>query len=83
MFDWNLSSNVHRIVTDEAVVYPFAMDKKFQRKHRTVNHSIQWVRPGDIEIHTNTIEDAFSLLKRGITGNFHRVSIKHFAAISG
>ena len=28
-------------------------------------------------IHTNTIESAFSLLKRGIVGNFHKVSIKH------
>lgn len=28
-------------------------------------------------IHTNTVESAFSLLKRGIVGNFHRVSIKH------
>ena len=25
----------------------------------------------------NTIENAFSLLKRGIIGNFHKVSIKH------
>jgi hypothetical protein len=28
-------------------------------------------------IHTNTIENAFSLIKRGIIGNFHKVSIKH------
>jgi hypothetical protein len=28
-------------------------------------------------IHTNTVESAFSLLKRGIVGNFHKVSIKH------
>jgi ISXO2-like transposase domain len=27
--------------------------------------------------HTNTIENSFSLLKRGIYGTFHRVSIKH------
>jgi hypothetical protein len=25
----------------------------------------------------NTVESAFSLLKRGIVGNFHKVSIKH------
>ena len=29
------------------------------------------------EIHTNTIESAFSLFKRGIIGQFHKVSIKH------
>ena len=27
--------------------------------------------------HTNTIENAFSLLKRGVYGTFHQVSIKH------
>jgi len=27
--------------------------------------------------HTNTIENAFSLLKRGVYGTFHKVSIKH------
>ena len=34
--------------------------------------------PGDI--HTNTVESAFSLLKRGIVGTCHRVSAKHLAA---
>jgi hypothetical protein len=29
------------------------------------------------DVHTNTVESAFSLLKRGITGSFHQVSIKH------
>ena len=28
-------------------------------------------------IHTNTVESTFSLLKRGLIGSFHRVSIKH------
>lgn len=27
--------------------------------------------------HTNTIESAFSLLKKGLYGSFHHVSIKH------
>lgn len=58
-------------------MYPFAIDKDFKRKHRTVNHSIEWVNPQDIEVHTNTAESAFSLFKRGIIGSFHRVSIKH------
>ena len=31
----------------------------------------------DTRIHTNTVESAFSLLKRGLIGSFHRVSIKH------
>jgi transposase-like protein len=77
LLDRHISSHTQRIMTDTAMVYPFAMDKDFQRKHETVNHSREWVKPGDIEVHTNTIESAFSLLKRGLIGSFHRVSIKH------
>ncbi len=44
-------------------------------KHRVINHSIGSYVNG--MIHTNTVESAFSLLKRGIVGNFHKVSIKH------
>ncbi len=29
------------------------------------------------DLHINTIENAFSLLKRGVYGTFHKVSIKH------
>ena len=32
------------------------------------------------EVHTNTVESAFSLLKRGIMGTWHRVSVKHLPA---
>ena len=28
-------------------------------------------------VHTNSIESAFSLLKRGIVGQFHQLSLKH------
>lgn len=31
-------------------------------------------------LHTNTVESAFSLLKRGIVGTWHRVSAKHLPA---
>jgi ISXO2-like transposase domain/Transposase zinc-ribbon domain len=77
LLDRHISSNTRRIMTDAAVVYPFAMDKDFKPKHRSVNHSIEWVKPGDISVHTNTIESAFSLLKRGLIGSFHHVTIKH------
>lgn len=44
-------------------------------KHQTVNHSIgEYVR-GDV--HTNTIEGYFSILKRGIVGTYHHVSPLH------
>jgi len=43
--------------------------------HHPVNHSIgEYVR-GDI--HTNTIEGYFSVMKRGITGVYHHVSPQH------
>ena len=77
LVDRHISTGVKRIVTDSAIIYDFALDQDFQAKHRSVNHSKEWVKPGDIEIHTNTVESAFSLLKRGLIGSFHRVSIKH------
>lgn len=36
-----------------------------------------------MDTHTNTIESAFSLLKRGIMGSFHHVSIKHLPRYLG
>jgi transposase-like protein len=44
-------------------------------KHRMVRHTI-----GEYVVgmnYTNSIESAFSLLKRGVIGSFHRISIKH------
>ena len=49
-------------------------------KHRVIKHTIGSYVDGDI--HTNTVESAFSLLKRGIVGNFHKVSDKALAALS-
>ena len=72
----HVSPNVGRVYTDSAAVYDFAMNESLSSKHRTVNHSIQWVVPGS-RIHTNTVESSFSLLKRGLIGSFHRVSTKH------
>jgi hypothetical protein len=44
--------------------------------HETVNHTInEYVR--DQVIYTNTIEGAFSHLKRTIIGTYHKVTIKH------
>lgn len=42
--------------------------------HKTVNHSIEYVNGW---IHTNSIESFWALLKRGIVGQFHKVSVKH------
>ncbi|HTQ39155.1 MAG TPA: IS1595 family transposase, partial [Pirellulales bacterium] len=57
------------IYTDDWKAYEGIADAN--TKHETVNHSIEeWVR-GDV--HTNTIESVWSLLKRSIIGSFHRV----------
>jgi transposase-like protein len=77
LLDRHISADTERIMTDSSIIYDFAMDEDFKQKHDSVNHSREWVKPGDINIHTNTVESAFSLLKRGLIGSFHRVSIKH------
>jgi transposase-like protein len=76
LLEANLATTVSRVYTDDAAVYSFAMSENLSARHRTVNHSIQWIVPGS-RIHTNTVESSFSLLKRGLIGSFHRVSTKH------
>lgn len=49
--------------------------------HHSVNHSIgEYVR-GDV--HTNTIEGYFSIMKRGITGVYHHISAQHLKRYLG
>ncbi|MGA9565405.1 MAG: IS1595 family transposase [Candidatus Korobacteraceae bacterium] len=73
----NISQDVDVIVTDDLRAYPKAVGGL---KHETVNHSAgEYVRFGT-DIHTNSIESAFSLLKRGIIGTWHKVSTKHLQA---
>ncbi|MGO9864509.1 MAG: IS1595 family transposase [Terriglobales bacterium] len=72
----NVSRDVQRVITDESSIYPFAFDGYCASKHETIAHKYEYVR-GDV--HTNTIESAFSLLKRGIMGSFHSISIKHLS----
>jgi transposase-like protein len=43
--------------------------------HHSVNHSINEYVRGDI--HTNTIESYFAIMKRGIAGVYHHVSAQH------
>jgi transposase-like protein len=73
----NVGSHVEVIMTDESAIYPWALDKMQKNLHKTINHSREYAH-GDI--HTNTVESAFSLLKRGIFGTWHKVSAKHLPA---
>jgi len=60
------------IMTDEFLAYK-NLGREFT--HFTVNHGAKQYVNGDI--HTNTIEGYFSILKRGITGVYHHVSEQH------
>lgn len=62
------------LMTDESVVYP-TLGREFSG-HGTVNHSIEEYVRGTFW-HTNTVENYFSILKRGITGTYHHVSQQH------
>ncbi len=73
----NVKSNVDVIITDDFASYPYAA-RLAGVPHRSINHSGKVYVMG--EIHTNTVENAFSLLKRGIMGTWHRISPKHLAA---
>ena len=73
----HVSQDVEVIVTDESAIYPFAFTVDQKKLHKTICHSKEYVC-GDV--HTNTVESAFSLLKRGIIGTWHKVSAKHLPA---
>lgn len=62
------------IYTDEHPIYEYGLKDQFPGKHRTIAHSKSYAIG---RTHTNTIENCFSLLKRGLIGQFHHVSIKH------
>ncbi len=49
------------------------LGKNYQ--HSTINHSVKIYVNGDV--HTNSIENFWSVLKRGIYGIYHSVSEKH------
>jgi hypothetical protein len=44
-------------------------------QHDTINHTMREYRRGSVT--TNGIESVFAVLKRGIIGVYHRVSLKH------
>jgi transposase-like protein len=75
----NISEDVDMLMTDDFNVYCAAAKKEgIEDRHKTINHSEGSYVLGDI--HTNTVESAFSLLKRGIVGTWHRISAKHLQA---
>ena len=67
-----VATDAEVVVTDELAAYT-SVSKT--HKHETVNHiEREWVRG---KFHTNTVENFWSLFKRGVIGSFHRISVKH------
>lgn len=74
----HVGEDVEVILTDESAIYPWALKNMPQSdRHKTINHTREYAHGN---VHTNTIESAFSLLKRGIVGTWHKVSAKHLPA---
>jgi transposase-like protein len=61
-----------KLMTDEHVVYTNA---KRLYKHKTIKHMLKEYVRGDV--HTNTIENFWSVLKRGVYGTYHFITVKH------
>ncbi len=72
----NTAGDTGVIITDEWKAYRGIDDP--DTKQEVVSHSAQEYVRGDI--HANGIENAWSLLKRSVTGTYHQLSIKHLDA---
>lgn len=73
----NISKDADIVFTDELAAYR-GIAKRMGLKHAMVQHGIKEYVRGDA--HTNTIESAFSLFKRGLRGSWHKLSAKHMQA---
>ena len=73
----HVSPDVQQVMTDEFAAYPSVMISAgiHGSKHETIPHKQKIYVRGNV--HTNTVESAFSLFKRGLMGAFHKVSLKH------
>lgn len=69
----NVTPGAH-IITDEFTTYPFVAKPYF---HEVINHVEGYVRD---HVHTNGIENFWSLLKRGLTGTYISVEPAHLDA---
>ncbi|MGD0506426.1 MAG: IS1595 family transposase [Terriglobales bacterium] len=71
----NVAKDAQGIMTDESTIYNFQTTQFHKVPHERIRHRDKIYVRGDV--HTNTVESAFSLFKRGLTGAFHKVSLKH------
>ncbi|MBV9063614.1 MAG: IS1595 family transposase [Alphaproteobacteria bacterium] len=71
---WRNVDPKSRLVTDGAQAYRSTVPL-YASKHQWVDHSKEYVTDGDV--HTNTLEDFFSVFKRGMVGTYQHVSERH------
>ena len=64
------------VITDQFKGY---VNLKTFVNHKSVNHSANWAVGN---VHTNTIEGFWALVKRGIMGQYHKVSVKYLPKYS-
>jgi transposase len=72
-----LVMNVHRssiLMTDDASFYK-GIGTEFAKHGTTLHAGHQYAKPGGI--HSNTAENFFSILKRGVVGTYHHMSATH------
>ncbi|MGC1831369.1 MAG: IS1595 family transposase [Candidatus Acidiferrales bacterium] len=69
-----VSKDLELIISDEFTSYVPAIGPTYRHKYQRIKHNRAFVEG---EKHTNCIENRFSLLKRGIVGSWHKVSVKH------
>lgn len=67
----HLGKGIEAVYTDDYRSYNIL---KTLFPHKSINHQITFV---DGDVHTNGIENFWSLLKRGVIGIFHKISAKH------
>jgi len=68
-----LADETSAIMTDDFPAYDGCGDAN--TRHETINHSAKEYVRGDV--HTNTMENVWSLFKRSIIGSYHQISVKH------
>lgn len=71
----NVDTENTTLVTDE---YRGYFGIKHFMSHQVIDHTV-WYVNGDT--HTNNIESFWALLKRGIVGQYHKVSLRYFAKV--
>lgn len=70
----NVDPDSSRLLTDEYRGYR-AIGREFKHGHEMVDHGHREYVRGDV--HSNTVEGFFSIVKRGLNGIYHAVSKEH------